>query len=588
MVRYVAEERVKRKKTGQRKTQYKMQPLMWNRVLDARLIVAGVVGLGLATGTIGNAPMAKAQSSRVYATDLTDVVAATNGGRVVDSSSTFNDDKSYGATNLIGGKVYNPNDKSSPNGWVSNKYDSVNMESVTFGFADNALKNIGKIVLNPSTAVTPERWAKDIEVQVSTDTAQGPYRAVAQITLERQAKRQEFLILPAPARFVKLVFRSNWGSDRAVALGSVEMYESIPSTDPVGQLITRLEGAVNDLKKFRDAQNEISNATSSGTTPVSTKGPQLLTPLKLVSSASIADYKESGDTSNRTIFTGNNAPIDPSLLQLVAGESSTGTEVAPTAAPTNGRATNIALASNGGKIVDVSSTFNNDPQYSANNLIDGQNFSLGDGKGSFGWASEGFASGQQYVTIGFREDRTHVINKFVLNPVSSQNSLRWASRIEVQVTSGSPTTGPFRTVGTLTLRQEATNQDFTIPPVEAKYVRFVFVANGPGNPLPQGDPNVSSDRAVSLGEIEIYEPAASSGELDSLIGRFNQVLIDLKRMRSQQQIGASAASTGADTSSPADTTTPSTTGSAATDAGTSSTGASSADATMGTTNPTTP
>ena len=518
----------------------KQHPI-WNRVLDMRVIVAGVVGLGLATN-FATSPV-RAQTSRVYPTDLTDVVSASNGGRIVDSSSTFNDDKSYSASNLISGKVYNPNDKTSPNGWVSNKYDPVNMESVTFGFADNALKSIGKIVLNPSAAVTPERWAKDIEVQVSTDTAQGPYRAVAQITVKRSPERQEFLILPASARFVKLVVRSNWGSDRAVALGSVEMYESISSVDPVGQLITRLEGAVNDLKKFRDAQAQISNATTSGATTISTTKP-------LISTTQI-----SAQTQSKSSIIGNAALLDPALLQLVAGESSTGNAATPTATtPTNGRATNIAAAANGGKIVDVSSTFNDDPQYSANNLIDGQNFSLSDGKGSFGWASEGFASGQQSVTFGFRDDRTHVINKFVVNPVSSQNSLRWASRIEVQVTSGSPTTGPFRTVSTLTLRQEATNQDFTIAPVEAKYVRFVFVANGPGNPLPQGDPNVSSDRAVSLGEVEIYEPAASSGELDSLIGRFNQVLIDLKRLRSQQQSDAATTAVAADTAASDNTT----------------------------------
>ena len=74
-------------------------------------------------------------------------------------------------------------------------------------------------------------------------------------------------------------------------------------------------------------------------------------------------------------------------------------------------------------------------------------------------------------------------------------------------------------------------------PFEAKYVRFVFTANGPGNPLPQGDPNVSSDRAVSLGEIEIYEPSLSGSDLDPLIGRFNQVLLDLKLLAAEDKIG---------------------------------------------------
>ncbi len=518
----------------------KTQQQLRNRVLERALQTGVVLGLTTVfvvapqaiaqaatqsaatsnTNASGAAAQAADRGSRVYPTDLTDIALASNGGRIVASSSTLNDDKSYDASNLIGGRVFNPNDKTTPNGWVSNKYDSINMESVTFGFADNAQKTVGKIAINPNAAVTPERWAKDIEIQVSTDSAQGPYRAIAQITVKRAPTRQEFLFLPAAARFVKLVFRSNWGSDRAVALGTVEMYESISDADPVGDVITRLESAVTDLTKFRDAQSEIANATGSAR-QASTN----------VTSTNVA--LANAPLSRTTQISAQKLPFDVALLKLVAGESST-------RSATGARAVNIAAAANGGKIVAVSSIFNNDAEYSASNLIDGQNFSTSDGKGSFGWASEGFVPGQPSVTIGFRDDRTHVISRLVLNPVSKQNSLRWASRIEVQITSGGATEGPFRTVATLTLRPEATNQDFTIAPVEAKYVRFVFVANGPGNPLPQGDPNVSSDRAVSLGEIEIYEPAASSGELNSLVGRFNQILLDLKTLRKQQKMEVGA------------------------------------------------
>lgn len=491
-----------------------------------RVLVMAALSFGATFGAIANAQNAnaaetKASEPRVYSTDVVNIAAADNGGRVIDTTSVFNNDTAFGANNLIDGKIYDPASKNSSNGWVSNKYDSINMESVTLGFADNALKNIGKIVINPNAGVAPERWAKDIEVQVSTTSPQGPYRPIAQLTLKRSATNQEFIVLPTPARFVRLVMRSNWGSDRAVALGEVEIYEGIGTDDANGALISRLESAINDLKRFRDAQNEVNNATSRSVS----------TYINLARTTKIsAQIGAVAATKNTTSVAAAAAPLPP-----VADASSTrSAEIAP-APIANGRATNIAAAANGGKIVASSSLFNNDAKYSPDNLIDGQNYSLSDGKNSFGWASEGFTSGQQSVTIGFRDDRTHVISKFVINPTSNQNSLRWASRIEVQVTNGSPTDGPFRTVSTLTVRQEAVNQDFSIQPVEAKYVRFVFVANGPGNPLPQGDPNVSSDRAVSLGEIEIYEPAASTGELDSLIGRFAQVLLDMKRLRSEQQ-----------------------------------------------------
>ena len=445
---------------------------------------------------------AQAQNSRVFPTDLTNVAAAANGGRVLSSSSTFNDDKSFGAENLLDGKTYNVNNATeSSNGWVSNKYDSVTMESVVIGFADNAQKRIGKIVLNPDTSVSPERWAKDVEVQVSTTSAQGPFRVAAQLTVKRVDEAQEFLILPVDARFVKLVFRSNWGSDRAVALGEVEMYESIRTDNAVGQVIARLEGAINDLKRFKKTQNELNNATTS------------------------------------TQVSAQIAPLYAENLQLVATETAKTDTSSTRATEANGRAVNIAASSNGGRIADVSSTFNNDATFGASNLIDGQNFNLSSGEGSNGWASEGFSSGKQSVTIGFKDDRTRLVSKIVLNPVSRQNSLRWGTRVEVQATNGSPSDGPFRTITTLNIRMEGVNQDFEVRPFEAKYVRFVFTANGPGNPLPQGDPNVSSDRAVSLGEIEIYEPSLSSGDLDPLIGRFNQVLVDLKRLASESKIG---------------------------------------------------
>jgi hypothetical protein len=207
-----------------------------------------------------------------------------------------------------------------------------------------------------------------------------------------------------------------------------------------------------------------------------------------------------------------------------------GAAVPPTPTTAGGR--NIAAAANGGKIVDSSSTFSNDAAYGPDKAIDGENYDGATEKGSFGWASEGFQPGKQFLTIGFKDDRTHVISKFVVNPVSNQSTLRWARRIDVQVTSGSPKTGPFRTVATINLRNEPANQDFSIRPVEAKYVRFSFVANGPGNiSLPNADPDVNSDRSVSVGEIEIYEAAVGNDTLDALIGRLYQVLIDLKRLR---------------------------------------------------------
>ena len=179
----------------------------------------------------------------------------------------------------------------------------------------------------------------------------------------------------------------------------------------------------------------------------------------------------------------------------------------------------------------VSSTYDNDPTYGPQLLIDGDNFRQLENKGSNGWASQGFDPGKEFVTIGFGDDRTHLLGRVTLNPASNQSDLRWARRVEMQVTDGSASTGPWKTAGVFNLRTEPVNQDFSFTPVEAKYARFVFRANGPGIVLPNADPNVNSDRAVSLGEIEIYEAQTGDDKLDALLGQFNGVLTDLKTLR---------------------------------------------------------
>lgn len=470
------------------------KPILW----------LGALGIALAS------PSARAQS-RVLSTDLTNIAAAQNGGRVLGASSTLDNNAAYAASNLIDGQVFNFQTSKGSKGWASNQYDPINMDSVTLGFAGNSLHKLGKIVLNPSVDLTPERWAKDIEVQVSTETAEGPYTPVAQLTLKRDPVPQEFALLPVNARFVRLLFRSNWGSDRAVSLGEVEIYEAIDSSDALGGLITRLESAVTDLKRYQQTQLESSGGYSGSSSPTGAISPTGA-PAPTGATSRPATARRGADSNRARV----------QLAQLVTGSD---TSRFPAAG------VDIAAAKNGGQIKAYSSTFNSDPEYGPDRLIDGQNFRPADGKGTFGWASQGFAPGKEYVTIGFADDRTRLVGKFVLNPVSNQSDLRWARRVDVQVTSDSFKDGPWRTVASLNVRPEASNQDFVIRPVEAKYVRFVFQANGPGVTLPNADPNINSDRAVSLGEIEVYEAVAGNDQLDALVGRFNQVLVDLKTLR---------------------------------------------------------
>jgi hypothetical protein len=445
--------------------------------------------------------VARAQTP-VYPTDLTNIAAASNGGHIVSATSTFENSDEWSANNLIDGKIYDSKNNSGSLGWSSNKYDPITMDSVTIAFADDASKQIGKIVLNPTAAVPPERWAKDIEVQVSNGTAAGPYRTVALLTLRREAKPQAFLILPATGKYVRFLFRSNQGSDRAVALGEIEIYEAIPQTDAIGQLIARMEQAITELKQYRelDVQRRNSNTVASA---------------------------DSGSLHN--VFSGEGAPSAATiqLVQLMVKDDT------PTFPVSN---VNIAAAKNGGKIMNYSSLFSDDANFAAKNLIDSQVFDPTNQKSSWGWSSEGFVPGREFVTLGFGDDRPHLIGKLVLNPSSNQAMLRWARRVDVEVTSGSAKDGPWRTITTLNLRPEPVNQEFLIRPVEAKYLRFVFQANGPSDiNLPGLTPGVNSDRSVSLGEIEVYEATATANVLDAVIGRFESILTDLKNLRHEEE-----------------------------------------------------
>ncbi len=466
-------------------------------LLSAMTLLAGLLG--------GFAGAAHAQ--KALPTDIVNIAAASRGGRIVSVSSVLDNQKDYAAENLIDEKVFGPGGQGSF-GWASNRYDPINLEQVTIGFKDNPLKVIGKVVLNPAAYVARERWAKDVSIQVSTESAESEdFKAVAEVTLRQTPTPQEFKFLPVQARFVRLVFRTNYGSDRAVALGEVEIYEAISTADSVGDVIGRLESTIADLKRYNQTQLDLS-ANSPMVRPVSL-------------------------TSGAT----------PGAAPSVAAG-------APAAS------VNIAATANGGKIVEVSSVFESergkgpDPTYGPDKLLDGRVWQTKDAKPSYGWSSQGFAPGEQWVTIGFKDDRTQPIGKIVINPLSYQPRERWARRIEVQVSSDSfKNWKSFRTVKTLNLRMEPINQEFDIGPVEAKYVRLLFTANGPGDVALEGiNPDINSDRAVSLGEVEIYPPRISSGELDNLISRFTQVLNDLKGLRRK---GALLANNAEETAEPA-------------------------------------
>ena len=112
-------------------------------------LLGGALVLTVAASTCSTlTPRAHAQAA-VYPTDVVNIAAAANGGRIVSVSSTIDDDPKFNANNLIDGQVLSAANAKASSGWASNKFDPVAMDTVTFGFKDNATKNLGKIVINP-------------------------------------------------------------------------------------------------------------------------------------------------------------------------------------------------------------------------------------------------------------------------------------------------------------------------------------------------------------------------------------------------------------------------------------------------------
>ena len=288
--------------------------------------------------------MAQAQTV-VYPTDLTNIAAAANGGRVITSTSTFEDNAEWSANNLIDGKVFDSKANAGSLGWSSNKYDPITMDSVTLGFGEGEIKRIGKIVLNPASAVPPERWAKDVEIQVSKESPDGPYRSAGIVTLRREAKPQSFLIYPVEAKYVRLLFRSNQGSDRAVALGEVELYEAIAQNYPIGRLIANMEQAIGELKQYQEMEMR--------------RGSGSVTAFELQQNTKGASNKPSEATIQ--------------MVQMMLADEKATYPLSKV---------NIAATKNGGKIADFSSIFNDDQTFSASNLLDGLIFRQGAAAGA--------------------------------------------------------------------------------------------------------------------------------------------------------------------------------------------------------------
>ena len=213
--------------------------------------VITLLAVGCATATA----QTKAVSGAV------NLVAAANGGRIVAVSSEALDKNGkvipqWSARNLIDGKYvvgnFVPPDSY---GWSSNAAPTPDHpEWIIFAFKNDETRLINRIVIDPTTDDPPiiGRWVRDVELQVSTTTPNGPYKTIGRFIVVNRPIKQTFEFPPVEAKYVRLVIHSNHGSDKCVEMGEFEVYEAIIAGDELDQLIIRLENLLQDLKRYRD------------------------------------------------------------------------------------------------------------------------------------------------------------------------------------------------------------------------------------------------------------------------------------------------------------------------------------------------
>lgn len=190
-----------------------------------------------------------------------DIAAAANGGRIVAVSSQALDRNNHvipqwQATNLIDGKyvtgTFVPPDSY---GWSSNRPPTPDKpEWFIIAFKGDQTRLINRIVIDPTTDDPPYigRWVRDVELQVSTTTKDGPYKSIGRFVVLSRPIKQSFQFPPVEARYVRLLITGNGGSDKCVEMGEFEVFEAIISGDVLDQLIVRLQNLLTDLKRYRD------------------------------------------------------------------------------------------------------------------------------------------------------------------------------------------------------------------------------------------------------------------------------------------------------------------------------------------------
>lgn len=197
------------------------------------------------------------------------VIAAANGGEVAYCTSTATHEDGtelpqWQAANLIDGLVATAGEQPDHNscGWSSDAAPSVEEpQIVAFRIPGDA-----PVVIDAALADTNTRdpWGtmrgpKGIEISVAIDSKDGPWKSVGAWELPLEPARHTLSFAPVESRFVRILFRSNFGSDRYVELGEFGVYRLAPEQKTIDGIAARILNAVTELK--RHAEGDLAAGT---------------------------------------------------------------------------------------------------------------------------------------------------------------------------------------------------------------------------------------------------------------------------------------------------------------------------------------
>jgi hypothetical protein len=185
------------------------------------------------------------------------LIGQANGGRVVEVSSEAEDEAgnplpTWRAANLIDGLIATADEQPEHNsfGWSSDAAPTPDHpELIVFEVPGPTGTVIDAAVVDPTTRDPwgMMRGAREIEIAVSTEDPEGPWKVLGRWQLPWEPSPQLLHFPSTEAKYVRLMVLSNYDSDRYVELGEFGVFRLSDKIDVFEGISLRLENCLIDL-----------------------------------------------------------------------------------------------------------------------------------------------------------------------------------------------------------------------------------------------------------------------------------------------------------------------------------------------------